>query len=117
MRASLAVLSELSPMPNGRRIAVLGDMLELGEMAEELHKNVGEFVAKSKTDVLVCYGENSRFIKESADNLGFKNSIFFTEKLQIINYLKENIKKNDLILFKASRGMKLEEIIEEIYKI
>lgn len=116
MRASLAVLSELSPLPGGRRIAVLGDMLELGEMSKTLHESVGEMVTKSKTDILVCYGDKSRYIKESADNSGFKNSVFFKEKKEVVEYLKRTLKKNDLVLFKGSRGMKLEDIINNLYK-
>ena len=80
MRASLAVLSELSPQPNGRRIAVLGDMLELGIASKELHENVGEMVANSKADILVCYGSDAEFIKESAINHNFASAIFFKDK-------------------------------------
>lgn len=116
MKASLAVLSELTPMPGGRRIAVLGDMLELGSMSKELHENVGSFVAESKTDILICYGDNSRYTAEKAKSLGVLNSRFFEDKCAVVNYLKEIIKSNDLILFKASRGMKLEEVIDKLYK-
>jgi UDP-N-acetylmuramoyl-tripeptide--D-alanyl-D-alanine ligase len=116
MKASLAILSELSPMPGGRRIAVLGDMLELGSMSQKLHEQVGEYVFNSKTDILVCYGNDSKYIAEKAKELGLLNSRFFSDKSETVSYLKERIKKNDLLLFKASRGIKLEEVIEEIYK-
>ena len=116
MRASLAVLSELSPMKDGRRIAVLGDMLELGTMSKELHEKVGRFVAESKTDMLVCYGDNSRYIAEKAKELGILNSKFFEDKKDVVSYLNKIVKTNDLILFKASRGMKLEEVIDKLYK-
>lgn len=116
MKASLAILSELSPMPGGRRIAVLGDMLELGSMSQKLHEQVGEYVFNSKTDILVCYGNDSKYIAEKAKELGLLNSRFFSDKSETVSYLKEIIKKNDLLLFKASRGIKLEEVIEEIYK-
>lgn len=116
MKASLAILSELSPMPGGRRIAVLGDMLELGSMSQKLHEQVGEYVFNSKTDILVCYGNDSKYIAEKAKELGLLNSRFFSDKSETVAYLKDIIKKNDLLLFKASRGIKLEEVIEEIYK-
>lgn len=115
MKASIAVLSELAPLPGGRRIAVLGDMLELGEMSQELHEGIGEVVAKSKTDLLVCYGENARFIKEKADISGIKESAWYDDREKLVEYLKVTIKANDLMLFKASRGMKLEEVIEQLY--
>ena len=116
IKASLAILSELTPMPGGRRIAVLGDMLELGSMSQKLHEEVGTYVADSKTDILVCYGNDSKYIAEKAKELGIFNSKYFSDKSEIVSYLKENIRKNDLLLFKASRGLKLEEVIEELYK-
>lgn len=115
MRAALAVLSELSPIGNGRRIAVLGDMLELGEMSKELHLKIGEAVFKSRADILLCYGNHSKFIMENAKSLGFKESHFFDEKDKLTEYLKTIIIKDDLILFKASRGMQLEQVIEKLY--
>lgn len=116
IKASLAILSELTPMPGGRRIAVLGDMLELGSMSQKLHEEVGTYVAASKTDILICYGNDSKHIAEKAKELGIINSKYFSDKSEIVGYLKENIRKNDLLLFKASRGLKLEEVIEELYK-
>ena len=91
-------------------------MLELGTMSRQLHENVGEFVAASKADILVCYGDNSRYTAEKAKELGILNSRFFDDKNELADYLKEIIKKNDLILFKASRGIKLEEVVEKLYK-
>ncbi len=116
MKASLAILSELKPMENGRRIAVLGDMLELGSMSEKLHSLVGEYVAQSKTDMLLCYGEDSKYICEKANALGFSNTQFFSDKIKLTEYLKETIIDGDLLLFKASRGIKLEEVIDKLYK-
>ena len=116
MRASLAVLSELKPMANGSRIAVLGDMLELGSMSPKLHEAVGDYVAESKADILVCYGNDAKYIQARAQQRGFKNSRYFDNKEEVVSYLKSIIKSNDLLLFKASRGMKLEEIIDEIYR-
>ncbi len=116
IKASLAILSELTPMPGGRRIAVLGDMLELGSMSQKLHEEVGTYVIDSKTDILVCYGSDSKYIAEKAKEIGNINSKYFSDKSEIVSYLKETIRKNDLLLFKASRGLKLEEIIEELYK-
>ncbi len=116
IKASLAILSQLTPMPGGRRIAVLGDMLELGSLSQQLHEEVGTYVADSKTDILVCYGNDSKYIAEKAKELGINNSKYFSDKSEIVSYLKETIRKNDLLLFKASRGLKLEEVIEELYK-
>lgn len=116
MKASLAVLSELRPFYEGRRIAVLGDMLELGSMSKKLHEMVGEYVTQSKADILLCYGNDSEYICEKAYELGFEHAKFFSDKQELINYLKNLIIKGDLLLFKASRGMKLEEVIEKLYE-
>jgi UDP-N-acetylmuramoyl-tripeptide--D-alanyl-D-alanine ligase len=114
MRASLTVLSQTEPKPNGRRIAVLGDMLELGEMSEKLHTMVGDFVGKSKADVLFCYGNEAQNIGKTALNYN-KDVKFFTDKSKLNSALKEFLQPNDVVLFKASRGMKLEETIQYIY--
>ncbi len=116
MKASLAVLSELSPMPGGRRIAVLGDMLELGAASAELHSKVGEYVRNSKADVLICYGIEASHIKKAAEKSEGIQFYLFSEKAKLTDFLKGFIKKNDLLLFKASRGMKLEEVIDGLYK-
>lgn len=116
MRASLAVLSELKPLPNGRRIAVLGDMFELGDMSKQLHSDVGGYAAASKADVLVCYGEHSQYIAQQAISDGMKNVLHKNSREEVVDFLKQELKPNDLVLFKASRGMKLEEVIDQLYK-
>lgn len=112
MKASLSVLSEIEPEKSGRRIAVLGDMLELGEMSQNLHKKVGEYVKSSKTDCVICYGEYAKFISEVS---GLKESYYFQDKNKTAEFLKNYLKDDDVVLFKASRGMKFEEFISELY--
>jgi len=114
MKASLTVLSQTEPKENGRRIAVLGDMLELGEMSEKLHSMVGDFVGQSKADVLFCYGNEAQNIGKIALNYN-KEVHFFTDKSKLNDMLKDFLVPNDVVLFKASRGMKLEETINHIY--
>lgn len=113
MQASLRYLSSLK---NNRKIAVLGDMFELGEFSKELHEKVGKEVAKNKIDILVCSGENSKNIVESAKKSGMnKNSIYyFEDKKEIEDFIKQNWKTGDAILFKASNGMKFFEIVENL---
>lgn len=112
MKASLSILSELEPQGEGRRVAVLGDMLELGQMSEKLHKKVGAYVKQSKADSVICYGKDAKFI---ASKSGLKESYYFSEKEKIIEFLKNYLKSGDVVLYKASRGMKFEEIIFGIY--
>ena len=114
MKASLSVLSDVSV--SGRRFAVLGDMLELGKGAARYHKTVGEYVKSSKADVLLCYGENSAYYIEGACDKGFdrENTAHFDTHKELAEYLKANLKAGDAVLFKGSRGMKLEEVYEAI---
>ena len=105
-------LFNLSKMEGKRKIAVLGDMLELGEFAEELHRNVGKEVVKNNIDILVTIGKDANYIKEEA-----KDSIetySFDNNKDAINYLKKNISKGDTILIKASNGMKFIEIVNSL---
>ncbi len=115
MKAALSVLSGMKT--EGRRIAVLGDMLELGEASEKLHRMVGEYVSEYKPDSLYCYGDEAMFISAEASKHGIPSAAFHKdEKDMLCRKLKEQIKDGDCILFKASRGMKLEEVIDKIFE-
>ena len=113
MQASLEYLAGLN---NKRKIAVLGDMFELGEFSKELHEKVGKEVVKNKMDLLICSGENSKFIIESAKKEGMNNDniFYFESKEKITEFIKETWQSGDAILFKASNGMKFFEIVEEL---
>lgn len=113
MKASLGVLAGLES--DGRKIAVLGDMLELGDSSEKLHRLVGEYAAQAAPDLLLCYGKDAEFISREAGKNGIKT--FFTpDKAVLAEKIKSFVKEGDVLLFKASRGMKLEEVIESLYK-
>ena len=103
---------------SGRKIAVLADMLELGEYSKKIHEDVGMEVVKNKIDVLVTVGEYARYINDKAISVGFnKNNIYhFNSNIECIDFLKGFLKREDTILFKGSNGMKLYEIIDEIIK-
>lgn len=112
MKASLAVLSGLKT--EGRKIAVLGDMLELGEMSEQLHRKVGQMTVSANPDMLFCYGKESAYIADEAEKAGIK--VYHSDnKNDVTDALNDFVKAGDAVLFKASRGMKLEEIINKIY--
>ncbi len=114
-----AALDYLGKIPNKRKIAVLGDMLELGDYSEELHKKVGNEVAKNKIDILICVGEASKFIVEKAKEEGMNEENIFLLKnnKEAIKLLEENMKKEDAILIKASNGLNFIEICEAISKV
>ena len=105
-------LKHLSQYKESRKIAVLGDMLELGDFAKELHEEVGKKVIENNIDILFCCGENAKNIANKAQELGMKNVFYFTNKEEMQNKLKDTIEAKDVILFKASNGMKFSSIIE-----
>ncbi len=109
VKASLSVLGRAG----GRRLALLGDMLELGEKTKALHREVGEFAASGCADILVAVGELGREIADAAKEKGL-DSAFHMERSEAAEYLKNELKAGDTLLVKASRGMKLEEIIKLI---
>ena len=102
-----------------RKIAVLGDMFELGDFSEELHRKVGEQIQKNNIDILCAIGENSKYIIDEAKNKGFKNEniFYFKEKEDLIRFLKKFLKNGDVVLVKASNGMKLFEVVDKIKNI
>ena len=108
MKASLKVLKDIS---KGKTIAVLGDILEQGDFAFDTHKTLGEVVSKNKIDLLLTLGESCKITADTASSLGVTSHSFDTHE-EIAQYLKKHIKPEDTILFKGSRGMKLEKVIQ-----
>ena len=115
MQASLKYLSGLNAK---RKIAVLGDMFELGEYSKELHEKVGKEVVKNKIDILVCCGDSAKYIVNMAKKEGMpKEKVFyFDNKDQIEKFIRENAQNGDSVLFKASNGMKFFNIVENLIK-
>ena len=113
MKASLEYLATTN---SRRKIAVLGDMFELGDFSEELHRKVGKVIYEKNIDVLVAVGDKSQFIVDEARRLGMNNKQihYFDNKDNLKNFLCNYIEKGDMVLFKASNGMKLFEIAEDI---
>ena len=111
---ALDVLSNLK----GRKIAVLGDILELGDFGEEIHRNIGKLIIKNKIELLVTVGSLAKFINEEAlkDGLNPKNSYHFENNKDAINLLKTILKKDDTVLVKASHGMNFIEIVDALKK-
>ena len=112
MQASLNYLANLS---NPRKIAFLGDMLELGEFSEELHRKVGEVIEDNKIDILICAGQNAKYIYEGAVKAGKTENVhYFEEKQEAFEFLKSIMKPDDAVIFKASNGMKFYDLVEEL---
>lgn len=101
-----------------RKIAVLGDMFDLGEYSEDLHRKVGKEIVKNKIDILICSGNQTKYIIDEAIKHGMKQETIYYEPNNeaVKNRIKEIMKSDDEILVKASNGMKFFNIVEEITK-
>lgn len=109
MKSAIDVLESVSK--NKRSIAVLGDMLELGDYAKIEHEKVGEYINTKDIDCILTVGNNSKYISDTLRKNGHKDIYSFSNNKEALEFLNNFIRKDDIILFKASRGMKLEEII------
>ncbi len=109
-KSAAAALKVLKNFSAKRRIAVLGDMLELGDFEENGHRLVGQMVTESDADVLITVGES--FHSNTAQYHRFENSEEASKS--IVDLIKP--KKGDIILVKGSRGMRMEKIVEKLLK-
>ncbi|PYL62054.1 MAG: UDP-N-acetylmuramoyl-tripeptide--D-alanyl-D-alanine ligase [Verrucomicrobia bacterium] len=109
MKAALRTLVELDT--DGKRIAVLGEMLELGEESERGHREVGETAAGLKIDKLIAIGDVAAGIADGARNAGLKNTAVVKSTSEAAELLTEIAQPGDLVLIKGSRGARTEEVI------
>ncbi|MDN3019889.1 UDP-N-acetylmuramoyl-tripeptide--D-alanyl-D-alanine ligase [Paenibacillus sp. BSR1-1] len=95
-----------------RKVLVLGDMLELGPEEEQYHYQIGERLSSEKIDFLFTFGNLGRYIaKGASQKLGEDRVFAFTEKRELLQELEQYVNEKTLVLVKASRGMRLEEIV------
>ncbi|MBR5163204.1 MAG: UDP-N-acetylmuramoyl-tripeptide--D-alanyl-D-alanine ligase [Schwartzia sp.] len=109
MSAAIRTMKEIA---EGRRVAVLGDMLELGDVAKAAHRRVGEELAKSGAAVLVTRGPLGEEIAAGAEAAGMTEVYRCTSHEEAAAKLKEILRPGDTVLFKGSHGMQMDKIIE-----
>lgn len=98
-----------------RKIAVLGDMFELGEYSKELHEKVGETVAQKNIDILICSGDESQnIIKKVKEKNPKIKTVLLNNNEEILKKLQEILREGDVVLVKASNGMKFYEICQKL---
>ena len=116
MEAALATLQAMARAEGGRALAVLGDMLELGPGELELHRGVGAAAARAGLDGLYAFGPRSASLAEGARQAGLPAAaIFHTEDLEALTaQVRARLAPRDVLLVKASRGMKLERLVEAL---
>ncbi len=111
MKASLDVLTDAL----GRKVAILGDMGELGADERKMHQEVGRYAAEREIDVLLCVGELSADMAEAARTVSSKTQVeHFANKEDLMKELPELLEKGDTVLVKASHFMEFGEIVEKL---
>ena len=111
-----AMLELLAATPARRRIAVLGEMLELGRWTEALHRETGRHVAAAGVDLLVGIRGAARFIVEEALRSGLpaNAAFFFEEPTEAGRFLRDRLEEGDAVLFKGSRAVQVEKALAEV---
>lgn len=118
MMAAIDTLSSVSV--KGKRIAVLGDMKELGKNSDDLHRSVGKYLAEKGVDLLFTLGESGALIADAAISSGMDEACTISVKEadgkeMLAAIIKERLTDGDAILFKASRSVKLEDVISLVF--
>ena len=108
-----SALESLSVLP-GRRVAILGDMLNLGEHSDKMHRETGACAASNSIDSLICSGENSLMICEGYLSAGGTAASHFKTNKELIAALPELIEQDDIVLVKASNSMRFNEIVQRL---
>jgi len=115
--STIEALKVLGKLKGNFRIAVLGDMLELGDYTEREHRRVGKRVPEV-AQLLITVGKYAHFIADEAVKNGFpKDKVFNTKnKNEALKVLREHLQENDVVLIKGSRGVELDEVVEGVKK-
>lgn len=116
---SMEAAIDLLNMALTRKVAVLGDMFELGENSDALHERIGKYAVEHGVDMLLCVGENSRFMYEAAlkkkEELGAETKLYyFAEQGQLEEVLENLLEEKDTILIKASHSMEFENVVKKL---
>lgn len=107
---SVSAALENLPKVKGKRIAVLGEMRELGKYSRSTHERIGE-LARDKVDLIICIGNECKYLIES-----FKKEAYLLNSIEeIVDKLKSIVKKDDLVLVKGARSLALEKIFDHLF--
>ncbi len=104
-------IETINNIKSTRKIIVIGDVFDLGEESEKIHKKIGEYLTKKDIDIILLSGNSMKYTYDIVKNR--ITSKYFNDKDDILKYLLENSKQGDLIYFKASNGMKYTELVNK----
>ena len=112
VKLSIDILSKYK----NRRIFVFADILELGDYSKDIHINIGKLVKERNIDMFICVGKNSYYSYEYVKNNSNIESYHFDSNSEAYDYLNKILDKDDIVLFKGSNAMKLNEIVNKLLK-
>jgi len=119
--AAFDVLKGVAAKTIGRKIAVLSDILETGTHAGQIHSGIGRAAVEKEIDIIYLFGEKSKITCKTIEALRrcscHAKCVYFDDKSQIAQTLYDESRKGDVILFKASRGMAMETVIEDFKEL
>jgi UDP-N-acetylmuramoyl-tripeptide--D-alanyl-D-alanine ligase len=111
MRAALDTLSRVAAgRPNGRSIAVLGPMRELGPASDEAHREIGEYVVRSGVDLLLVVDQDAHLIQRGAELAGIERAALVSDAAAAVEWIEPRLRPGDVVLVKASRADSLERV-------
>lgn len=111
----MSAVNTLMQTEGKRKIAIIGDMYELGQETENAHREVGEFAGRKKPDLLVCIGEFAKgYAEGAAEHMKAEHILYFAEKKDFFEQTERLLAPGDVVLVKASRGMQMEKIVNKI---
>lgn len=108
-----AAIDTLDKLQKPQKIIVLADVLELGDISKDMHEQVGYYLKDKDIQTLITFGEEAKHISKIADQF-IEETLHFDSKNEIVEFLKLNLDSDSVTLFKGSRGMSLETIIEDL---
>lgn len=111
LRDAVVALGNFADKNHARSVAILGDMLELGEQSEEYHKSILPYILESGIDVVITIGKEMKTVFDALQGV---EKYHFDETKQALSGIRNLVKNSDVVLLKASRGMHFETIIEEL---
>ncbi len=110
-----AAVRALMSIDAPRRVAIIGDMFELGDNSQSFHSEMGRWISQMGVDVILAVGKETLALAESAHSLNAKQVVRHFRSVQsLMGHLKEQVESGDLILVKGSRGMRLERVVKAL---